>query len=98
YNRNRTQIMNRTAQDSIAFDFTDEACSIDGQALRLNGFGIRKLFLVEVYRVHMFSVNSIETRDQLQPGEPVRFAIRFSYGPISSDRMKQAWLDAFKKN
>jgi len=74
-------------------------CVVSGINLKLNGTGIRKIFMVEVYRAYLHYVEPVSKRNQIMQHEsPLRLSFQFTYGPISSDRMKQAWKDAFLKN
>jgi len=70
-------------------------CTVLNRTLTLNGTGVRKVFMVEVYKAYLFSEQAVRRRDQVvQARAPYRLAIHFSYGPISAERMQKAWRDA----
>jgi hypothetical protein len=71
-------------------------CTVANQTLHLNGTGVRKVFMVEVYKASLYAAAAVRRRaDIRQAHSPYRLTIEFSYGPISVERMRKAWTDAF---
>jgi hypothetical protein len=76
-----------------------QECTVHNHLLKLNGSGPRKVFMVEVYKAYLFSKQCVRRRDQIVQEEfPYRISIQFSYGPISVERMRQAWKEVMLKN
>ena len=74
-------------------------CTVQNRTLMLNGTGVRKVFMVEVYKAYLFSEQAVRRRDQVVQEEAAyRLSIHFSYGPISVERMRKAWRDAIEND
>jgi hypothetical protein len=76
----------------------DEAdtCEVGGKPLVLNGVGIRKVFLIEVYRAFLYTVSPVRSRREITlDTSPCRLEFQFSYGQININTMRKAWKDAF---
>lgn len=91
--------MNLSIKKDIDYDISNKKCKVNDTILKLNGVGIRKVFMIEAYRSFLYCSECISSKEGLiELSNVIRFSISFTYGPISIDRMKQAWQDALLKN
>src|SRR5690606_1325567 len=75
-----------------------DTCTVEGHLLASNGTGMRRLFLVNVYKAVLFSAEPVrQPSDLFEASKPLRIHFEYLYGPISRDRIAAAWEGALFK-
>lgn len=73
--------------------------TLDKQALKLNGAGIRSKFFVKVYVGALYlSATTHEPHQALQSPGPKSMQMAVLYKEISADKIADGWSDGFKAN
>ena len=77
----------------------DEEQTVSSTVLSLNGAGVRKKFFVSVYVGALYLKEPASTTQQvLDAMPPKRVAMHILYDEISSEKLRNAWLDGFDAN
>jgi len=72
---------------------------IQGQALKLNGAGIRSKFVFDVYIAALYSQNKISDIKQINnQSQPIRIEMHILYDEIGKEKLIDAWNDGFEDN
>ncbi len=76
-----------------------DAAEVDGQALVLNGAGLRTRFFVKVYAGALYLPAKATTLDGvLAQAGPKRVLMKFIYDEVEADKLTDAWSDGFEGN
>lgn len=76
-----------------------EQVSVDGNALVLNGAGVREKFFMDIYVAALYLPASMSDADKiLQQDLPWRLSMHFLYSEVSRKKLDKGWNAGFEEN
>ena len=88
-----------TAAELAGVFIDDEIMSDDGQALVLNGMGLREKLWVDVYVGSLYlPKKSRDVGEILSRPGPWRVQLDFVYKEVAREKLLEAWREGFEKN
>lgn len=70
-----------------------------GQALTLNGAGIRSKFFFDIYVAALYIATPVnKTSDLVVKDQPIRMAMHFVYDEVSKEKLVDGWNEGFEDN
>ena len=77
----------------------DESLNLEGQALQLNGAGIRKKLFIKVYVAALYLPQKTQNAEQaITAAGTKRMLMHFVYSEVSKEKLVAAWNEGFEGN
>jgi hypothetical protein len=84
---------------SLAGVTLPDTATVGGQALVLNGMGLREKFFVDVYVGGLYvKAKSADAKAIIAADEPKRIVMHFIYSSVPADKMRETYTEGFAAN
>ncbi len=76
-----------------------EKIEVEGQALVLNGAGVREKFFFDIYVAALYlPARMSDAHKILQTDQPWRLSMNFLYSEVSKEKLDKGWDEGFEEN